>query len=118
MIIVISSADKSISAETDLRFGRCKYFAVYDTETKECTFKGNDAINSSQGAGIAAAQAVTSFKANVVLTGNLGPKALSVLEASGIKGYKFDQTTVEKAIDLFEKNELSQITEPGKPQKK
>lgn len=115
MIIVVSSEEQLMSGQTDLRFGRCKYFALYDTEIKAYTFKKNEAVNSSQGAGIAAAQTVSVLNADVVLTGNLGPKALNVLQASGIKGYKIKQTTIEKAIALFQDNELSQITESGRP---
>ncbi|MBN4050833.1 NifB/NifX family molybdenum-iron cluster-binding protein [bacterium AH-315-L21] len=117
MTIAVSSTEKSMSGTADLRFGRCKYFAVYNTLTKECTFVENEAINSNQGAGIAASQTVAGLKAEVVLTGNLGPKALNVLNAAGINGYKIGQTTIENAISAFQEKKLSQITEPGRPQK-
>lgn len=117
MIIVVSSTGKSISGDADLRFGRCKYFAAYNTETKEYSFIENEAINSSQGAGIAASQTVAGLKAEVVLTGSLGPKAFSVLDGSDIKGYKIGQITVEAAVAAFQAGDLSRIATAGNSKK-
>ena len=114
MKIVITSTGASKEANADMRFGRCSHFAVYNTETSEYSFIENTAVSSNQGAGIAAAQTVVDQKAEVVLTGNLGPKAMHVLVASQITGYRIEEMSIEKAVEAFQGNRLSQITEPGK----
>jgi len=116
MLIVISSTENSKSGKVDLRFGRCKYFALFNTSTKEYSFIENQGINSNKGAGIGAAQSVSDLEADVVLTGNLGSKALEVLNGSQIKGYKVNSLTVEEAVQQFQENQLALITEPSKPQ--
>lgn len=117
MIIVVSSTNKEMSASIDSRFGRCPYFAVYDSDNGKCDFVENSAMESSQGAGIAAAQSVANLNADIVLTGNLGPKAFKVLSESGIVGYQVKETSVSEAIKRFEENELMPITVAGSSQK-
>ncbi len=113
MIIVVSSVGNSKYAMTDLRFGRCSNFAVYNTKTDTFQFVENTAVKSGHGAGINAAQVVAELDANVVLTGNLGPKAKQVLDASGIKGYQIEEMNIEEAVRAYQKQALSEIKSAG-----
>lgn len=117
MIIIVSSTGKEATSMADLRFGRCKYFGIYNTETKKYNFIQNEAADASQGAGIAAAQVVVESKGEAVLTGNLGPKAFKVLTGSNIYGYTIGEVSVENAIAAFLENKLSKILEFGNSQK-
>lgn len=85
MKIAISSQDNKIDSLMDPRFGRCQYFCIYDTETKEVNFIKNEAANVGGGAGIQAANQVIRENIKIVITGNLGPNASQVLESSDIK---------------------------------
>jgi len=98
MKIIISSQSNKIDSLMDLRFGRCKYFCVYDTETKDIRYIENDAINASGGAGIQAANQVIKEDGEFVITGNLGPNASRVLENANIKVYI---TEVKKVVDII-----------------
>ncbi|MEW5820750.1 MAG: NifB/NifX family molybdenum-iron cluster-binding protein [Cyanobacteriota bacterium] len=85
MLIVLSSQGDNLDAELDPRFGRCKYFIFYDTESLSFEYKQNPYINASGGAGVQASQYVISKNPHAIITGSLGPKALALIESSGIK---------------------------------
>jgi predicted Fe-Mo cluster-binding NifX family protein len=113
MIIVVSSSGDSKHSMTDERFGRCAVFAVYNTENDTFEFVDNTAVASGHGAGISAAQFVSELNADVVLTGNLGPKAKQVLDASGIKGFHVSEMSVEKAVRAYQNGDVQEITSAG-----
>ncbi|MDK2917492.1 MAG: hypothetical protein PWQ37_225 [Candidatus Petromonas sp.] len=113
MRICVTSTGKEKDALTDRRFGRCVYFAIYDTETEEFTFVKNDGVNTAHGAGLAAAQKVIDEKADVVITGNLGPNAMKVLSASDIKVYQIMDGNIKDQIKYFKEGKLDTIDKPG-----
>lgn len=117
MIIVVSSTGDTKHAISDSRFGRCAVFAVYDTATDTYSFIENKAGASGHGAGIGAAQSVADLSAHVVLTGNLGPKAKEVLDASGIAAFRVDEMKVEAAVRAYQNDALSPITSAGSSHK-
>jgi predicted Fe-Mo cluster-binding NifX family protein len=101
MIIAISSEGKELSNQVDPRFGRAMYFIIYDTEEDNFKVIDNMAnINAAQGAGVQAAQKVIGQNPNLVISGNLGPKAYRTLSAAGIKTAQWSGGTVKEAIDL------------------
>ena len=85
MKIAISVTAAGDSATLEMRFGRCPYFAVYDSETKECEWFENAGIKATSGAGTGAAQALINRNIDIVISGQYGPKAVQVLEAAQIK---------------------------------
>ena len=112
MKLVLSSQGHNKSDLVDVRFGRCKYFAIYDLETKTFDFVENKGAESNQGAGIAAAQTVLDLKADALLTERLGPKAFRVLADSGMKLYKCHGMTIEDAVNRFENHTYETIDGP------
>lgn len=84
MKIAISSTGPSLESAVDNRFGRCQYFIIYDIETREYKSLSNEAISASGGAGIQVAQFIKKQGAEIVLTGNVGPNAMSTLSAAKI----------------------------------
>ncbi|MBP9985469.1 MAG: NifB/NifX family molybdenum-iron cluster-binding protein, partial [Prevotella sp.] len=56
MKVAISSKDESLNSEMDSRFGRCNFFAIYDSEDRSTTFIKNTACSLTEGAGPAALQ--------------------------------------------------------------
>ena len=112
MKMCVSASSDSLDANVDPRFGRCPYFVVVDSETMDFTVVSNDSTNAAHGAGIQAAQTVANMGAKVVITGNVGPNAFSVLSATGIKLV----TGVSGSIrDAVEKYKSGQLQETGNP---
>lgn len=109
MRICVSSVGKEKTSPLDARFGRCQYFMVYDTDTKEYKAVPNKGLLSSGGAGIAAAQTVINEKADAVITGNLGPNAMELLRASDITTYHASTGTVNEVVKQYMDNGLPLI---------
>lgn len=79
MIIAVSTKDKALDSFMDPRFGRCKGFILQDTENNSTSYIDNASQrNLSQGTGIKAAQMVSDTGTEVLITGQLGPKAARV----------------------------------------
>ena len=106
MKIAISSAGKSLESDIDPRFGRCRYFLVVDTETREVEALPNENAEMMGGAGIKAAQLVADRGLNTVITGNIGPNAFEVLNAAGIEILTGVNGTVAGAIEDYKQGDL------------
>ncbi|MBU7005838.1 NifB/NifX family molybdenum-iron cluster-binding protein [Phosphitispora fastidiosa] len=113
MKIVISTEGKELDARVDPRFGRCEWFISVDSESMDFDCTANSAVNSSQGAGIQAAQFVVDNQAEALITGHVGPNAFEVLEASGIKIYDGTGLNAKQAIEELNSGKLSEITKAG-----
>ena len=107
MKILITSQSNQLTADVDPRFGRAKYFIIYDTETDKWEAVDNSKnLNAIQGAGIQASENAASTGAEYVLTGHCGPKAFKALSANGIKIIIGVEGTVTSAVERFKKGEL------------
>jgi len=113
MKIVVSMMNSEKDGMMDQRFGRCAFFAAYDTESKEITFVENEGLNATGGAGIKAANSIIDMDANVLITGHLGPNASDVLKASDVKLYTSPSKKLSEVIKDYEENKLSELTEVG-----
>ncbi|HBE44624.1 MAG TPA: hypothetical protein DDW17_04010 [Deltaproteobacteria bacterium] len=113
MKVAITSVDGTMEGMVDERFGRCRKFIIYDSETKNYTIIDN-ALNmgAAQGAGIQGAQNVINSGAKVVISGHLGPNAYRVLQAAGIEIYTVSNMTAAQAIEAYEKGRLKKLTGP------
>ncbi len=106
MKIVITAENNSKDSNVDPRFGRAPFFAIYETDDESISFISNDQnLNASSGAGIQSAQNVAKLGAKVLLTGNCGPKAFSVLNSAGIKVAIGIKGTILQAIEKYKKGE-------------
>jgi len=113
MKIAISSNGNSNESLLDMRFGRCEYFQIHDTENKEVKVLENKGAISSGGAGIAAANQIMEENVDVIITGNLGPNAFDIIEKAEIKAYKCDSISIKVVLDKYKCNELVQIKNSG-----
>ena len=108
--VAVSAAGKMHQAQVDPRFGRCNCFAIVDVEQGQWEFISNPGVSSAGGAGIHAAQELVNRKVESVLTGQVGPNAVAVLQAAGIEIYTGVSGTVQQAVDFYRKGELSPAT--------
>jgi predicted Fe-Mo cluster-binding NifX family protein len=107
MKVAVTSQGQNMTSEADPRFGRTKGFVVVDTETGNHSFHDNEQnLNAVQGAGIQAARNVIELGVEAVITGNVGPKALSVLKAGNVKVYIGAQGTAQQAVEQFRTKQL------------
>lgn len=113
MKIGISSDGENLDSFLDLRFGRCRYFVIYDTENNEVRAVENDGQSSKGGAGIAAAQQLIDENVDVVITGNLGPNAFELIEKANIKAFKSESILLKSVIEKYKNGELEELKNSG-----
>ena len=94
------------------QFGRANVFTVveFDGEIKSTEIVKNPAADLPSGAGITAAQLLIDKGVKVLLTGNVGPKAMDALRAANIEIYRADGMKVEDAVRKFAEGKLEKIT--------
>ncbi|MEA2110395.1 MAG: NifB/NifX family molybdenum-iron cluster-binding protein [Pseudomonadota bacterium] len=87
MLIAFSVDNNNEKAMMDSRFGRCPFFALLEDQSGEIEYVANPAAGASMGAGTGAAQMLINRDVAVVVSGQVGPKALEILEATGTPIY-------------------------------
>jgi predicted Fe-Mo cluster-binding NifX family protein len=110
MKIAISSTEPNPDARVDLRFGRCRCFALVDVDTDTYDYTDNQAAALGGGAGLQAAQMLADAGVNAVITGNIGPNASNVLETAGIKTYLCNAGTVREALQHYRNGLLAEAS--------
>lgn len=81
MKVAITSTSNDPEATLDNRFGRCQYFAIYDTESHVIAFISNPNKDNIEGAGPASAQLVVSSGVTKVVSGEFGAKVKSIFDS-------------------------------------
>lgn len=110
MLIAITSIGKDLSSQLDKKFGRAKYIIVFDT--KDSSYQTHDNkqnLNAQQGAGIQSAQNIIDLGAEVLITGNCGPKAFRVLNTANVKIYSSTNGTVNDSLASYFANKLTEL---------
>ena len=114
MKVAITAKDKTLGCQMDPRFGRAAYFLIVDTDSGECEAHDNRACAQSvSGAGVQAGKNVVDLGASVLITGNMGPKALGVLQAGGVEVFAGLSGTAQNALRRFQAGQLKPILQPN-----
>ncbi|BCZ44446.1 diguanylate cyclase [Clostridium gelidum] len=113
MKIAISANGENNESVLDVRFGRCEYFQIHDTEKKEVKILENLGKCANGGAGIVAANQLIDENINVIITGNLGPNAFELMEKAEIKAYKCENISITSVLEKYNNNELEEINISG-----
>jgi predicted Fe-Mo cluster-binding NifX family protein len=111
MKLVVTSQGTTLQSPLDPRFGRAKYFLLVDTETGAFSAVDNSVnLNAAQGAGIQAGKKVTELGVDVLITGHVGPKAFSTLQAGNVRIYTGASGTIADALEQFKAGRLRAST--------
>ena len=111
MKFCITTTGPDLDSKIDPRFGRCQYLLFVDFRTgKLLKSIPNTASISGRGAGVATAQRIVSEKAQVIITGNIGPNAFNVLSTSQIKIYLgFVGLSAKQILEKYRQGKLEKI---------
>ncbi len=103
MKVAITSTGNTLESQIDRRFGRCKYFVIYDTESKSVEFIPNPNIDVESGAGPASVQVVASKNVEKIISGEFGVKIKSILDSLKIQmiTVKEQEKTVQDIINML-----------------
>ncbi|MCP4753303.1 MAG: dinitrogenase iron-molybdenum cofactor biosynthesis protein [Proteobacteria bacterium] len=114
MKIAISSTGRSLISEMDPRFGRAAYFLMIDSETLEFEVVENvQNLDRPQGAGIQAGKTIIDNQAELLITGNCGPKAFQVLKQAGVGIVTNAKGRVADAFQSYKKGEFKTVDAPN-----
>jgi len=113
MKLAITTQGAEPNSAVDLRFGRARYFRIVDTETDQQTVLDNaEGVNAAQGAGIYAGQTLARLGVQTLLTGHVGPKAWTALQAANIQVFAIPGGTAEQALQAFKAGQLQSVPQP------
>jgi predicted Fe-Mo cluster-binding NifX family protein len=102
MKVAISSKGDTLDSEMDSRFGRCKFFAIYDSEDKSTLFIANTAATLTEGAGPAALQLLTSQGVSKLVSGNFGVKIKTLSSDLNVQLIVMREShTIESIINIL-----------------
>lgn len=111
MKIAVSSVDADVKSAVDPRFGRAKYFMVYDDASCQWeTINNQQNLEAAQGAGIQSAAHIVNAGCSVLISGHCGPKAFTALDKAGVAVYTLDNGVVAEAVELYKKGTLTRIS--------
>jgi predicted Fe-Mo cluster-binding NifX family protein len=102
MKVAITSTGNNLEAKLDNRFGRCPFFAVYDTESRSVEFIPNPNIENIEGAGPASFQLIASQGVGKVVSGEFGAKVKSLFDSLKIQLVVFDDPKKMKISDIIQ----------------
>ena len=111
MKIAVSSTGKNLTDNISEVFARCPYFVIAEIENQEIKkFEAikNESENQMGGAGISAAQLMAEKDIKVVITKNVGPRALDVLNQFNIEIY-YGDGTIKEVLQEFIDGKLKKI---------
>jgi predicted Fe-Mo cluster-binding NifX family protein len=109
MKIAITTSGTKLEDPFEMRFGRTKYFLIYDTETKMARAVNNDQnMFAAQGAGIQAAQCVANKGVQCVITGHCGPKHFVYYKRQVFRSYANVKCCAE-AVEAFSAGKLTAV---------
>jgi predicted Fe-Mo cluster-binding NifX family protein len=113
MKICITADGESLESNVDPRFGRCKCFIFYDTKTDKFEAVSNTNSTGMGGVGIQSASMMAERGIEIVLTGNLGPNASSVIQQAGIKTITGVNGKIKDAVEGLKKGILQASNSPN-----
>jgi predicted Fe-Mo cluster-binding NifX family protein len=111
MKIAISSTGENLTDNVSEVFARCPYFIIAEVENgkiQKTEVMENKIANQLGQAGILAAQQMAEKDIKAVITKNVGPRALDVLNQFNI-GIYAGNGTIEKVFQEFIKGKLEKI---------
>lgn len=113
MKVAVSASENTLTSKLEQRFGRARWFVIYDTGTRNYEFLENTRqLSAPQGAGIQSAGTVSRASVSALITGHIGPKAYKVLEKAGVTIYLTDTGTIEDALEKFKQGMLQEANSP------
>lgn len=100
MKVAISSTGPKLTADVDPRFGRAAFLLIFDTDTHELleAIDNSAGQDAAQGAGLTVAGMLADKGVAAIITGRVGPKAMTVINKAAIKVFEGATGTVQEAL--------------------
>ena len=116
MKVAVSAIGTDLDAPVDIRFGRCQYFIIVDSDTLEFEAIKNPNIGLMSRAGIQSGKMMADRGVQAILTGEIGPNAFQMLSAAGIQVITGVNGTVREAIHKLNSDQLQPVSRATVPE--
>ena len=113
MRVAVTAEGPELDAPVSPVFGRCPCFLLVETDDFSYEARPNEAAGAPGGAGIQAAQAIVNAAVEAVITGQIGPNAFALLQATQIPVYRHAGGTARQAVEAFLRGELERLGGPS-----
>lgn len=112
VLICVPSLDKDgLRGKISQHFGKTPYFVLIKWENDKIeTFQILESNGKHMGGHMTSGELITGSGANTLLCGNLGPKAIQMLQKAGIKVYVGASGTVIEAVQDWAEGKLKQAS--------
>lgn len=104
--ICFTSSGTDLDAELDPKFGRARYFLIFDTEKSELDVIENPNREAIQGAGIQTAQLILNKDVSTIVTGQVGPNARSIIESANVQLIEGVTGTIADILERLKTGEI------------
>ncbi len=104
--IAISAMESNLDSEVDIRFGRSKYFIIYNLEKNSFDVIDNRDPDNRGGRGTRASKMIIEARVEAVITGQAGAKSVQMLAVAGTKIFSVEGGTVREAIQQYRIGEV------------
>jgi predicted Fe-Mo cluster-binding NifX family protein len=102
MKIAIATNENHIKANVDPHFGRCNWYCIYETDSKQSIFIENPVRHSQEKAGCNAAELLIGKNIKMAIAGRFGSKVVDVFRKNNVQMViPENQKTLEEIIDLI-----------------
>jgi len=111
MRIAVSSEGKGLESQVSKVFARSPYFLIAEAKDQKIgktEVVENKGLDQMRGAGITVAKLMAEKDVEVVVTGNVGPRALEILRQFGIEVY-LGEGKIEGVLQKFLAGKLQKI---------
>lgn len=116
MKLAIALKENEYNSSVDERFGRAPFFIIIDSDTKEFEIIENEAKDEATGAGLKAVKNLLKYEIDIIIAGEIGPKAGELIYDLEIPTFKFkDLEKVDEIVNAFNENTLEKYDLSPKP---
>jgi predicted Fe-Mo cluster-binding NifX family protein len=102
MIIAIAASENHLRSNVDPHFGRCDWYCLFNTESKDVSYIENPARYNQEQAGCDAAKFLVEKGVRLVIAGRFGAKVIDIFKSNEVQ-MVIPQTnqTISKLIESF-----------------
>lgn len=109
-LIAVAATGTSTGSPLEERFGRCRYFWLWNPETNEYSLLEKSCTEEGPGSGTGIAQALIQAGTASLIVNRIGPKAFMMLQRANVAIYNGAQVkTVAEAIKLLRAQQLPKL---------
>ncbi|NWJ52400.1 MAG: hypothetical protein HXX14_16200 [Bacteroidetes bacterium] len=104
MIIAVALTENHLRAFIDMHFGRCDWYGIYDSVSKEISYLENPNRYLDEGAGCKSVDFLLNLNIELVIAGRFGVKVVDLFKKNNIQmAVSSKDQTFEQIIKLVKK---------------